>query len=250
MQRIIVVILLIAGMITFLNCEKVINNQKKNSDDQEKRATIPEWYPSTISNYEPYEMRPDLELNPGQTEFTEAEIISYAGQFIDQRKDFIGADLKSLTLVEVKNTRNNPQGWSLSYEQTYGYGFKIVNYGTVGLYTLNGKVMVLRSRVLPVVPVPDEPIISDEEIRESLIGETLIYYSKIESYLEYKVKGDETITFRNFVVFPTVSDNMLEIRLCRELELKASGVVKYPRWSLFYDVITGELIYVAYQLLH
>jgi len=245
MKRIIVAILLIAGMITFLNCEKVVDNQKKSVDNEEKRVTIPEWYPSTISNYEPYELsviKPPyvrVELNPGQTEFTEDEFIRCAGQFIDQRKELIGADSKSLTLVKVE--KPSIRTWRLYYHQTNSYKFEIeMGYGSVGLSTSNGIVNLLTSSIIPVVPVPDEPIVSDDVIRESIIGETLTYYDYGGNLIEYEVKED-AIVLGDLVIFPLLKEDTLEIRLCRKVEVMQGGVTC---WFLFYDVITGENIHV------
>ena len=235
MKRIIITILLIAVMITFSSCEKVVDNK-------EKSATIPEWYPSTISNYERYEIRPDLELNPGQTEFTEDEIISYTGQFIDQRKELIGADSKSLRLVRVTKVRNDPQRWHLSYQQIYSYNFKVVvsRYGSVEFSSSDGKVTSLSSSIIPVVPVPNKQIVSSYFIRESIIGEKIIYYDIGGNPVEIEVRENDKFIFRNLVVFPKIKENTLEVRLCCEMEVVVNGL----SWSFFYDVITGEKITV------
>ncbi len=237
MKRIIITILLIAGMITFLNCENIFNNN-------EKRATIPEWYPSIVSNYEPYELRPfselNLELNPGQKEFTEAEIGSYAREFIDQRKELIGADSKSLRLVRVTKVRNDPQRWHLSYQQIYSYNFKVVvsRYGSVEFSSSDGKVTSLSSTVIPVVPVPNKQIVSSYSIRESIIGEKIIFYYPSGNPVEVEVRENDKIIFRDLIVFPILRENTLEVRLCCEIEVVVNGL----SWSFFYDVINGEKI--------
>ena len=121
-------------------------------------------------------------------------------------------------------------------------------YGTVELSITGGEVRLLVSTVIPEMPVPDEPIVSDEVIRESLIGQVLSYYDKIGPK-EHEIKGDEPITFKELVVFPIIVEDVLEIRLCRELELWLEAG-QGPRWYIFCDVITGELIDALYPLIH
>ena len=204
-----------------------------------------EWYPSTIYGYTPYEVSLGgpvypFPLNPGQTEFTQDEVVRYVEELIDQRQELIGADSESLRLVKVKNTYDNPQTWRLSYERSDAYKFRIVRYGTVSLTIVSGEVVLLVSRLIPVVPVPDEPIVSDDVIGESLIGEKLTYYDIGGNPIEYEVEED-AIVFGDLVIFPILrenTENTLEIRLCREVGVRGGN------WSLFYDVITGEKIYV------
>ena len=238
MQRIIVTILLIAGMINFSNCENIFNNKEESSDS----ATIPEWYPSIISDYTQHQKIPYSELNPGQTEFTEDEIIRYAGQFIDEHKEIIGADSKSLRLVRIVKSQNNPQKRKLFYQQIYSYNFKIVTsrYGNFEFRSSGGKVTSWSSSVIPVVPIPNKQIVSAHSIRKKIIGQTITYY--LSGYpLEVEVSENDEFIFRNLVVYPLLKEDTLEVRLCCEMEVVVNGF----SWSFFYDVITGEKIAVG-----
>lgn len=235
-------ILILSGIISFSGCKKGVNTPPEF-----------EWYPSTIYGYTPYSVSfGDEPLKPGRTEFTEDEIIRYAGEYIDQRQELIGADSNSLRLIEVTIKRTDPQIWHLLYEQINSYKFRVVDYGTVALSITKGKVVFLESTVIPVVPIPDEAVVSDEAIRERLIGQKLTYYNKIGPK-EYEIKVDTPITFKELVIFPKLREHALEIRLCRELEVRmdpGSGVGQGSRWDVFCDVITGEKIDARYVLFH
>ena len=132
-----------------------------------------------------------------------------------------------------------PKLKTLSVPNNKRYKFEIeMGYGSVGLSTSNGIVILLTSKIIPVMPVPEEPIVSDEVIRESIIGEKLTYYDYGGNLIEYEVKED-AIVFGDLVIFPTLRENNLEVRLCREV-IVGDGL----EWSIFYDVITGEKIRV------
>lgn len=228
MTRTMCAVLILSGILLLSGCERSVNSPPDF-----------EWYPSTILGYTPYRVSFSREsLRPGHTEFTEEEIIRYAGQYIEQHQELIGADSNALTLIEATMNRTDPQIWHLSYEQNDTYGYRIVSYGTVDLIVSKGELFLVESRVLPVVPVPDGAVVSDEAIREQIIGQKLTYAGRI-GYEEYEIKADEEIVFEDLVIFPKPSEETLEIRLCREVVV-GSGL----KWSLFYDVITGELIEV------
>lgn len=188
------------GMIIFSSCKKSVDNP----------SPLFEWYPSIISEYTPYKISSNgphfpVPLKSGQTKFTEEEVIRYVAEFIDQRWDFIGADSKSLKLVEVTETAYDPQSWRLLYEQITPYNFKIAKirgYGTVTLSITKGEIEFLESRVIPVVPIPDEAIVSNDTIRKRLIGQKMSYDSKIGP-AEYEIKPDEQIIFKDLVIVST-----------------------------------------------
>ena len=234
--------LAVAGIVFVLSCQNPVN-------DGPDVPTVPEWYPSTISGYEPYSISlstgAPVPLEPGldQTSFTEEEIIGYTAEFIDQRQELIGADSKALRLVSIQKRDETDslraEYWNLTYEQIDGYKFEMLwYYGTVSLVIVGGKVNSLSSWVIPVVPVPDEPIVSNEAIRDSLIGEQLTYYDYDGNLLTHEVTEDEPIVFKDLLVFPTLIGSTLEVRLCREVEVGGG------KWYLFYDAMTGEKIYV------
>lgn len=231
-------------------------------DDSEQEPSPPApslpadygWYPTAIPGYAPYDIKPDEALKAGQTEFTEEELLLCASDYIDQRQKLIGADSKTLNLIEIEGRGAAPfQQWYLLYEHLSSYRHGIVDYGTVSLWIIEGRVQRVKSKIIPVVRVPDVPVVSEQAIREGLVDQKLYYYSKIESHKEYEITAKTAVTYRQLVILPRVVEDVLEIRLCHGLEVRAepgsepgTGV----RWYVFCDAITGETVHSVYPLRH
>ncbi|GEM_PF-3979168 len=121
----------------------------------------------------------------------------------------------------------------------------------MNLIIKGGDVVLLDARVIPVVRVPNRAVLSSEDIRKRLIGQTLKYYDFNSSKI-YEITTKTLVTFKELVIFPSLKEDVLEVRLCRELEVRMGPeeIDSYARWAVFVDAITGEMVHQNYLLVH
>lgn len=239
------------GFLFSLNCREVLNSDMDENLHSEGNSTRVspqnEQYPITIPEYNDYRAYLNEFLLQEKVELTKEEVVAQVGKFINKQKTLIGACIESLKLVDPIEQRKIyketglSQTWFLEYTQE-NFDFKIVeSWGRVRCRVENGMLSFIHSTIIPEVLLPLGPFISNAEIRANLFGETLKFPGK-KGWIEYKVSDDAEITFKDLVIYPIDVGNSLEIRLCRKVELVASSIGN-RRWVIFYDAITGELIF-------
>lgn len=224
-----------------------------DEDDGQEPGPSPsielEEYPSTIPGYSTYRFgladgQQHEWLSPGHTVFTRDELVRAASEYLDRRRERIGVGSEGLHLtriVDMNPERHPGLHWWLDYEQIASYGLPIIEYGTVTLQINRGRVVTFDARVVPVVPVPSTPLLSNADLQRRLVGNVLSVAQKVEMF-EYTIHLDTPIEYRDLCICPTPAENGLEIRLCRDTVVRVEPEAGLGKWQVYVDVMTGDML--------
>lgn len=131
------------------------------------------------------------------------------------------------------------------YKQT-SYLFPIENnYGRLSfILGKDGKLITMRSNLIPLVDLPTQASIEPEILIDKLIGRVFLYEDFSGNQQVYKVKGREEIEDikdGNLVVYPKLGNDKLIFHLAYKIGVgKMFG--SFRDWIVYLDAITGEEI--------
>ena len=129
------------------------------------------------------------------------------------------------------------------YKQT-SYSFPIFNnYGRLDLILgKDGKLIAMRSNLIPLVDLPTQGSIEPEILIDKLIGRNFFYSDFSGNPRVYKVTSREEIediNDGNLVVYPKLGDEKLIFHLAYKIGVgKMFG--SFRDWTVYLDAITGE----------
>ncbi len=88
--------------------------------------------------------------------------------------------------------------------------------------------------------IPIHDLIEKERAIKSLLGYEIEYDCKIRNKFLISIENvfmDDI----NMVIYPKKTDNIIELRVAWKIPI---GSVPHPRWNIYIDVLTGEIIYI------
>lgn len=157
--------------------------------------------------------------------------------FIERWRELLGADPSSLSLVAVDDSASIHR---FTYRQG-NYPFPIAGkYGEmVAVVSVDGRLMQLDDRLVPVVEAPVKPAVDREVAARKLVGKTFTYGDLAGREQRATVTAIEEITVKRLVILPIEKGDALEVRVAWEIE---AG--KAMAWTVYIDAITGEELMV------
>lgn len=129
------------------------------------------------------------------------------------------------------------------YKQT-SYPFPIENnYGRLSfILGKDGKLITMRSNIIPLVDLPTQGSIEPEVLIDKLIGREFFYEDFSGNKQVYKITSREEIEDikdENLVVYPKLGDDKLIFHLAYKIGVgKMFG--SFGDWTVYLDAITGE----------
>jgi hypothetical protein len=158
--------------------------------------------------------------------------------FLERWRELIGVapDLMSLQQSVVSG-----DSLRLTFKQA-NYPFAVENgYGVLtAVLSLDGRLLQLDDRVIPLVDLPSQPKIDREAARARLKGRTFTYSDVGGHEQIFTVSGEQEIAVKRLAVVPIEKAGAMEVHLAWEMEAGQS-----LSWTVYVDAITGEELVVV-----
>jgi hypothetical protein len=172
---------------------------------------------------------------PGTEALAQREAVK---RFIDQWRELIGADPLTVSLVAGTDAGDAHR---LTYKQA-NYAFPITgNFGEMtAIITRDGRLLQLDDRFIPVVELPQKPVIDREEAARRVVGRTFTYSDISGRQQQVIVNNPGEIKVKRVVVAPIEKSGQIEVHLAWEIVAGTS-----LSWTVYIDAMTGEEIRVV-----
>jgi hypothetical protein len=154
-------------------------------------------------------------------------------RFIDQWRDLIGADPLTVSLVAATDAADAQR---LTYRQA-SYAYPIAgNFGEMTVViSRDGRLLQLDDRFIPIVEVPQRPIIDREEAGRRVVGRTFTYSDIAGRPQQVRINNPAEIKVKRVVVAPVEKSDTVEVHLAWEIVAGSS-----LSWTVYIDAMTGE----------
>jgi hypothetical protein len=158
--------------------------------------------------------------------------------FVDRWRDLLGAEPTTISLVSADESADVRR---LTFRQG-NYAYPIAgNFGEmVAVVSLDGKLMQLDDRFIPVVDLPLKPSIERDVAAKKVVGKSFTY-SDIAGREQRTQIGDASeVIVKRLVILPIQKGDAVEVHLAWEV---IAG--KAMSWTVYLDAMTGDELKVA-----
>ncbi|HYL97678.1 MAG TPA: hypothetical protein VEZ90_01900 [Blastocatellia bacterium] len=158
--------------------------------------------------------------------------------FLERWRDLFLADPDATSLVSASHDGNTTV---LSFRQT-NYPYPIAGeFGTFSLsVTQDGKLEQIDDRFIPLVDVPQRPVLERSATAERVVGRTFSINDAPGEPVQVSATDKKQVTVRQLVVLPLKKDKNIEVHLAWEVDVTAGRGC-----TVYVDAITGESLAVT-----
>jgi hypothetical protein len=158
--------------------------------------------------------------------------------FIDRWRELMGIDPTALSLISAVVSGDTER---LTYRQA-NYAYPVAgNFGEmVAVITLDGKLMQLDDRLVPVVDLPTKPSTDRDIAAKKILGRTFSYTDIAGREQRIPIGAPNEVSVKRLVILPIEKGDSIEVRLAWEIVAGRS-----ISWTVYIDAINGEEIKVV-----
>lgn len=158
--------------------------------------------------------------------------------FLDRWRDLIGIDSAYISLTSADVSGDTER---LTYRQA-NYAYPIAgNFGEmVAVVRMDGRLMQLDDRFVPVVDLPLKPSTDRDIAAKKILGRTFSYVDIAGREQRIPIGTANEVTVKRLVVLPIEKGDSIEVRLAWEIIAGRS-----ISWTVYIDAVNGEEIKVV-----
>ena len=173
--------------------------------------------------------------DPGTEPFSRRGAVK---NFLDRWRDLIGIDPAYISLISADVSGDSER---LTYRQA-NYAYPVAgNFGEmVALVRMDGRLMQLDGRFVPVVDLPLKPSTDRDIAAKKVLGRTFSYTDIAGREQRIPIGAANEVSVKRLVVLPIEKGDSIEVRLAWEIIAGRS-----ISWTVYIDAVNGEEIKVV-----
>lgn len=158
--------------------------------------------------------------------------------FLDRWRDLIGIDPAYISLTSADVSGDSER---LTYRQA-NYAYPVAgNFGEmVAVVRMDGRLMQLDDRFVPVVDLPSKPSTDRDIAAKKVLGRTFSYTDIAGREQRIPIGAANEVSVKRLVILPLEKGDSIEVRLAWEIIAGRS-----ISWTVYIDAVNGEEIKVV-----
>lgn len=158
--------------------------------------------------------------------------------FLDRWRDLIGIDPAYISLISADVSGDSER---LTYRQA-NYAYPVAgNFGEmVAVVRMDGRLMQLDDRFVPVVDLPLKPTTDRDIAAKKILGRTFSYTDIAGREQRIPIGAANEVSVKRIVILPIEKGDSIEVRLAWEIIAGRS-----VSWTVYIDAVNGEEIKVV-----